>query len=241
MAPDAIDDDPEDRDAGHGELAIGPLDQGEPAGVEPGGHHRAVGPSAHDQRVGHGEDRRRVDDDQVIGLAEPADQLGQPGRLEDPARVAARGAGREEVEAAGLDGDQGPSSSSASPPRTSPRPEADRDVEQPAERGPTHVGVDQEGRGPGVGASGGQVGREGRLPLAAGGAGDHHATPFAGDAPLAERHPEMVQALDEPGELLLRLRSLGSSPARSSGSGAIERPRCGPSTKAGRCRRPAPT
>ena len=90
LALDAVDHDAEDRDARGGELAVGPLDQRHPAGVEPGGHHRAVGPAAHDQGVGHRQDRRGVDDHQVVLLAEPAEQLAEPGRLQDPAGVAAR-------------------------------------------------------------------------------------------------------------------------------------------------------
>ena len=231
LAPDAVDDHAEDRDPGHGELAVGPLDQRQPAGVEPGGHHRPVGPPAHDQGVGHRQDRRGVDDHQVVGLAEPAEQLAEPGRLQDPAGVAARGPGREEVEPAGLDRDRrlvevdlaGQDVAQAG---------ADRHVEQPAQRGPPHVGVDQQGRGPGVGAAGGQVGRQGRLPLAAGGAGDHHAPPLARHPPLAERHPEVVQALDEPGQPLLGLVVVGVvARAGCWAAGRSRRPRGGPATE----------
>ena len=87
------------------ELAAGSLDLGEPADVVPDGEHRTVGPSAQDQRIGDGEDRGGVDDDQVVNLAELGDHQSELPLLEHAAGVRDRRARGEQVECAPLDGD----------------------------------------------------------------------------------------------------------------------------------------
>src|SRR5262249_38551275 len=67
-------DRPEDGDPGPVELAAGPLHLGEPADVVAHRQHGAVDPSADDQRIGDRQDRGRIDDDQVVELAELPDQ-----------------------------------------------------------------------------------------------------------------------------------------------------------------------
>ena len=81
---------------------------GEPAGVAADGQDGAVGPAADRQGVGHGQDRRGVDDHDVEALAGLGEQLAQAVAVEQPRRVDLGRPRRHEVEPAGAadDGDR---------------------------------------------------------------------------------------------------------------------------------------
>ena len=78
----AIDDGSQNGDSCIVQLTSGSLDLREPTDIIPCSNHRAVGPAAEDQRIGNRKDWGRVNDDQVIALAELADQLPELGGLE---------------------------------------------------------------------------------------------------------------------------------------------------------------
>ena len=97
-------------------------------------------------------------------------------------------------------------------------------MQSKAEGRPPHVGVDQQGRHPGLGAAGGELGREGRLTLRRGRAGDHQAAAGAfGRGRLGQRHAQVVEALEEllepplalPGPALARLQPRARQRRRS--------------------------
>ena len=115
------------------------------------------------------------------------------------------------------------------------------DVEQRAESRPAQVGVDQQGRHPRVAATGRQLGGQRRLPLAADGAGDQHASALLQLRRVAaDGEPQVVEPLDELLDLVVRppSRSACGSIAPSAAA-AGHRPPTARAWTAHRGRRPA--
>ena len=71
--PHAVDHGSQNGDSRIVQLTPGALDLRKPAHIVLRGEHRAVGPSTQNQRIGHGKDRGRVDDDQVVALPQASD------------------------------------------------------------------------------------------------------------------------------------------------------------------------